>query len=59
MVVKMANEKREKRKYIVYFPQRLKREADEERNPEKYVLKQIAEDVKNKKQPNVNGDFHQ
>ena len=55
----MVAQKREKRKYIVYFPQRLKREADEERNPEKYVLKQIAEDGKNKKQPNVNGDFHQ
>jgi hypothetical protein len=53
----VADKKKPKR--LVYFPLRLKREADEERHPEKYVLKQIAEDVKNKKQPNVNGDFHQ
>jgi hypothetical protein len=51
----VAEKKKPKR--LVYFPLRLKREADEERHPEKYVIKQITEDMKNKKIVNVNGDF--
>lgn len=46
-----------KEKRLIYFPLRLRREEDERRNPEKYIIKDIKNDLEKKVIINTNAGF--
>jgi len=46
-----------KQKRLVYFPLRIRREEDEKRNPEKYVIRDIKNDLEKKVIRNSNAGF--
>jgi hypothetical protein len=46
-----------KQKRLIYFPLRIRREEDEKRNPEKYVIRDIKNDIEKKVIVNSNAGF--
>lgn len=46
-----------KQKRLVYFPLRIRREEDEKRNPEKYIIRDIKKDLEKNLIINSNAGF--